>query len=178
MIVIVLGFVSWATFVKETPASDPNTDWTAVAIDTFSVRIPDGWTVARSEDSIVDGDCASCLNHVNGKRAVVLTGGPTLITRERQDRFFITSGAAGETVAHFFDGFDEVGAISAKNATGSKYYKRVTSVEELGYHSGTRLYGYALAKDSNIVFIRYAALPDKADQHEIVETLIRTLELK
>ena len=117
MIVIVLGFVGWATFVKETPASDPNTDWAAVGIDTFSVRIPDGWTVARSEDSIVDGDCVSCLNHVNGKRAVVLTGGPTLITRERQDRFFITSGTAGETVAYFFEGFDKVGIVGTDSKT-------------------------------------------------------------
>ena len=113
--------------------------------------------------------------HVPGGR---LTGGQSKITKEQPNPFFITPRAGGDSEAVFFEGYDKVGAILAKNADGNKYYKKITAAEEAGFRSGSKFYGYAFTRSTDVVFVRYTALPGKADQHDVVEKLVRTLELK
>jgi hypothetical protein len=173
-----IGVFAWIVF--GTSPSKPRTeaDWTAVSTNQYEVKIPDGWTVARASSTIVDGDCASCLKYSAGKQAVVLTGGPAHATSDMLFPFFVTPQAAGESEATFFQNYQKTGTIAAKNAGGNTYHQKIRKTEEGGFAAGSELYGYAISRGDNTIFIRYVTHPSRTDYHKIVEKLINTLEIR
>lgn len=173
MVVMVLG-VGWLVLRSS------DTPWKTIETDLYSVKIPDGWTVAHftSSGSIVDADCASCLTYRPGTKAEILKYETLSGGEDNKYPFLLRPRTTNQKdEATFFEGYEKTGTILSKNVSGNKYYK-VTTAPDNWHGRGHTTYGYAFTKGSNIIFITHTFGTGGKDRHEMVEKLIRTLELK
>jgi hypothetical protein len=178
--ITVVGVIGWVVVAASLSGKPEN--WTVVNAGSYSVSIPDGWSVyhALGSDGIIDNDCVSCLRYKAGTRAQVTTSPQSAqITNGMLKQFYLrpqTDNEAGE--AAFFGTYKKEGTIAAKNASGTKYTKTTTDSSDAGLWPGTKIYGYALSKGNNVIFITHTVGPGGDDRREDVERLISTLELK
>lgn len=172
-LVIVVAIAGWLVL------RSGNTFWRTIETDQYTVKIPDGWTVAHftGSDTVVDADCVSCIVYKTGHKAEVMTYEGSIDTKNRLSSFMLEPTMIDQDEEALFEGYQKAGIVLAKNASGNKYVRIATEPED-GHVAGPTIYKYSFRKGDSTIVISHAFGLGGEDRHEMVEKLIQTLELK
>lgn len=197
-----LGFIFWQNFVnsksKNSESTTNNKDSTQLkkpdrtegwytyspAGNEFTLRLPDGWKLYRSE-----GGDGSSLYGFNPED-IVYEAGVKAVVADVGGRDW---GAIPYLLKYSSDDSAFDGVVGSLESTSSKtnsgltiykyYYVTPSDPEVMGPPKGTRQYYYLIKKDetkkgSSMVVIQHDVAPSESDQRALIEESIKTLSFK
>lgn len=145
--------------------------------NTFSVAIPEGWTVYNDMNSgyIATTNGASGLIDTAGKAPVITATPPDTANPDAPTRFSISTHTKPVlTEDYTSEPFDTVDGIK-----GIRYqhYQRTANSHGSGLRPGDTTYDYVFAGDGISYHVHYRVNQGEPDRRPFVEAVIRTLDL-
>ena len=159
-------------------AVDATSNWFLYDSKSFTVRLPDGWQLIHINNAEnIYGHTASQIRQKRGMNATVTAqneggwDGPSAFTLYLPEQNYDQIVRQGT----------EIGTIKAASGQLAHKYYYVQKVAEdgPGYQKGDKVYGYYFDVDGKYIQISHTVgSVNSIDQHETVESIIKTLMIK
>jgi hypothetical protein len=160
-------------------AEDETADWFAYepAGKEYKFKVADGWKLYEKIGDNKSLFSIDSLALIPSTRGQVLPNNNESGFGEIECGLFIDWYQYGE--GRDTDSSDEESTVDFLTNSGlavEKHYNLLTE-DDYGGPAGTKVYGYLIRKDSKEITIVYSACPDNGDYHDILEKVVRTIEI-
>lgn len=151
--------------------------WLKYENDYFSIRIPDGWQLINSADSLYASNY-ELMQYKVSEQAIIIN---EELSNETNCCFFVDYSADSTALTDYQDtslGYTSTPILLDTNVQSILYNRTLTS-EKNGLAVGTKISDYVVLKDSgSSVVIRFISLPDTQFSIDQLELSVKTLVIK